>query len=324
MKAVKEGDLALIEEIVSKRGNINVRERVCFDFGGESLHKGRTPLYYAVDREDLDTAELLISLGAELTAVSLEDPDSDVDLFELAASQETDTVLNFLLDKMAPGKPAQQDLYFAVRNGNIKKSADLLACDSISVNQGNWLGDHPLVIAAYGGHTRIVEMLLQQGADIDARNCYGVTAFDLAILNGFNDIFHLLLSYGYDPYSNRSTDGLYGWTPLYGAVAVNNFDITEFLLRNGADPNAQASPLIKDFPISRAVYGADLNVVKVLVEHGASLEVTGLLGESLLDVAHNSLGRDTLPRRPAGTTRQIIDYLKRAMGSPVELSERSQ
>tara|TARA_B100001245_G_C22540018_1_gene270870 strand:- start:183 stop:458 length:276 start_codon:yes stop_codon:yes gene_type:complete len=84
-----------------------------------------------------------------------------------------------------------------------------------------------------------------------------------------------------------------------------------FYLTNGADPNEQAGPNNKDVPLCRAVRdGGDVSMVKALVEHGASLNATGLLGESLLDIAYKALNPNLFPYRPIEKTQQIIDYLR--------------
>ena len=50
-----------------------------------------------------------------------------------------------------------------------------------------------LIYASYGGNTEIVRLLLDNGADPNIRNDYGMTALIAASSRGHNEIVKLLL-----------------------------------------------------------------------------------------------------------------------------------
>jgi len=62
----------------------------------------------------------------------------------------------------------------------------------------NVRGDYPLHWAAYHGHRGIVSLLLQKGADIDARDKSRETALLLACKEGEEEMVSFLLDNGAD------------------------------------------------------------------------------------------------------------------------------
>ena len=57
-------------------------------------------------------------------------------------------------------------------------------------------GITPLIMAALNGHIKIVKLLVEANADINAKNTSGVTALMAATQNGHTAIAELLREYG--------------------------------------------------------------------------------------------------------------------------------
>ena len=92
-----------------------------------------------------------------------------------------------------------------------------------------------MILAAYNGHTEIVEVLLAKGADVHAKRDDGWTALLMASQNGHPEIAEALLAKGADV--NAKTNG--GHTALIQAAQNGHTDIAETLLAKGADVNAK-------------------------------------------------------------------------------------
>jgi ankyrin repeat protein len=78
-------------------------------------------------------------------------------------------------------------------------------------NEQDSRGMTALMIAAERGHTAIVQTLLDQGADIQAKEArQGRTALFLAVAHGHTPVVQALLSKGADVKEKDNS----GWTPL--------------------------------------------------------------------------------------------------------------
>jgi ankyrin repeat protein len=78
-------------------------------------------------------------------------------------------------------------------------------------------------------------MLLEKGANPNARDKDGRTRLHLAADEGRVDVVKLLLEYEADP----NARGEFGRTPLHVAAQWGNADIVRLLLKYGADPTVK-------------------------------------------------------------------------------------
>jgi ankyrin repeat protein len=93
-----------------------------------------------------------------------------------------------------------------------------------------------LLLAAGEGHKRAVELLLEAGADIEAESKSGSTALHLAARNGYKAVVEALL--GRRAQVNATDQN--GWTALHHAVSQGFTAVADLLLAQGADVNARA------------------------------------------------------------------------------------
>jgi ankyrin repeat protein len=112
----------------------------------------------------------------------------------------------------------------------------------------------PLMWAARRGALDAMAVLLDAGADIDARDTrYGWTPLQHAIHTRHVDALRLLLDRGADANRSARAGRL---TPLLMAAGDRDPSAVTLLLRHGADPHAAGED--GDTPLSRAVSGGAL------------------------------------------------------------------
>ena len=145
-------------------------------------------------------------------------------------------------------------------------------------------GETPLHVAAEKGHVEVVKLLLEHGANPNARDMYGVTPLHLAARKGHVEITKLLLEHGADP---NAKEKLGGETPLYWAVVHDRIDTAKLLLEHGADPNNKSKRFIVNerAVLHWAVRNENVDLVRLLLEKGANPNVKDKDGYTPLHIA---------------------------------------
>ena len=127
-------------------------------------------------------------------------------------------------------------------------------------------GHTPLADAAVGGHAEVLRLLLDRGADVNARDGEDYTAAGFAVAAGRRVAMELLIARGAG-LEAKTRDGL---TPLMLAALDGRLGIVRTLLDAGADPNAESRALMFTLtPLSLAVQDGHREVIDALVAAGA-------------------------------------------------------
>ena len=120
--------------------------------------------------------------------------------------------------------------------GELERAERLVDADPLSVNRHSPDGWTPLHLAAFFGHSKIVELLLGRDADVlaQSRNSNGNTPLHAALASNHAFVAGLLLGAGGDVNAPDAA----GWRPLHIAAANNNLDSMASLVAQGADVTA--------------------------------------------------------------------------------------
>jgi cytohesin len=129
-----------------------------------------------------------------------------------------------------------KDLHTAASEGDVECVKELLKHRMINPNIKDRRGWMPLHYAVNAGHYDIVWLLLDYGANPNARvgDWTGKTPLHLAVRNQNYDIAELLLNAGAKPDARDE----WGRSPLHEAASSGNFLITHLLIERGANVNA--------------------------------------------------------------------------------------
>jgi uncharacterized protein len=166
----------------------------------------------------------------------------------------------------------------------------------------------PLMFAAREGDLASARLLVAAGGNVNAIAGDGKDALGLAIFNGNYELAAFLI----DSKSNVNQADTQGFTPLFWAVDRRNMEtapnfpwmvtadpmpIIKKLLDAGANPNAlvnntprarmrAGSPrIVFATALMRAAFSADLELVKLLLAHGADAKIISSDGETMVEAA---------------------------------------
>ncbi len=134
-----------------------------------------------------------------------------------------------------------------------------------SQSSDGWM---PLHLAAFFGHPELAKGLLNRGAVIDSRstNAMKNTPLHAAAAGTKLELVELLLDHGADV--NARQQG--GWTALHSAAQTGNREMAEILLAHGADVRARADN--NQSPLDLALMHGHGEVATLLEGLGAQLQ----------------------------------------------------
>ncbi len=266
MTAARTGKVDAVALLLDRGANVNAKETV---------HE-QTALMWAVLENHVDMVKLLLARGADINA---------------------HTKVTMPKGEYVPARPAA-----ASGTGIIRQRA-------LPTPDG---GMTPLLFAVRDGNAEMARLLLDHGADIQASSGNHTTPLLIALLNGQVGLATELLARGADP--NLADD--YHRAALFTAIDLRNFNhekygdlptdgrdplpLIQALLDKGADPNRRTDTVpvhgLMQFdgswvnfdgqtPFVRAALSGDIEVMRLLLAHGADPNIATNQGSTALMAA---------------------------------------
>jgi ankyrin repeat protein len=212
-----------------------------------------------------------------MTGAAQPAPDTATELVRAIAADEVDTVSRMLA--ATPGLATA-----AVAGGATRSDAATYYLDEI--NHYVYSGDTPMHVAAAAHRPELVRVLLELGADVDARNRRGAQP----------------LHYASDGVPDSDT-----WDPVAQAAVITA------LIAAGADPNAKDKSGVA--PLHRAVRTRCGPAVRALLEGGAHPELENKSGSTPMQLAAQTTGRGGSGSAEAKAQQAIIVALLEQHGA---------
>lgn len=225
-----------------------------------------TPLHIACKKGDLDLVKLLIrnkanvnkmfkfTLSALFTAVT----NKFVDVVKCLIDNDVD--VNIV------GEHGATCLFIAARLEN-SEIIRLLINNGIKVNVLDTFGFSALHLACAAlDNPNVAQVLIENGANVNLINKSGVTALHTACLNGRIDNVKVLVANNADV-NIMTTEQQESVLSI--AVIERNYNLVEFLINNDIIVDSVNKKL--NSPLFHAIGNADLHMVKILIDAGASV-----------------------------------------------------
>ncbi|KAK2608367.1 hypothetical protein QQS21_003052 [Conoideocrella luteorostrata] len=155
----------------------------------------------------------------------------------------------------------------------------LLARSNVEVDSVSNAGLTPLLWAVANALERMVQLLLENGANIEAKDSDGNTSLSTACMKGKFGIAKLLLESG----ANIEIRNVSGLTPLSIACWHEANDVARLLIQRGA--NIEAKDPDGNTSLSTACMKGKCGIAKLLLESSANIEITNVSGRTPLSIA---------------------------------------
>ena len=138
---------------------------------------------------------------------------------------------NDMIGILTKAKP-DLDIWEAVVTGDERRLTELLKADPMMLGEFSPDGFSLLHYAAFFGHNKLSQLLLEKGADIEAetKNPAKIRPLHSAVAARSLTIVKMLIKAGAIPDSKQQG----GFTPLMGAAANGLLDIAQLLVEHGA------------------------------------------------------------------------------------------
>jgi ankyrin repeat protein len=291
--AAKRGDRDAVRAALARKADVN-----------EPQVDGSTALHWAVERDDLEMADLLIRAGARVTAATRE----GVTPLQLAAINGSAQMLTRLLkagaDPNAPLTAANDTaLMMAARTGRVDAIGVLLeAAAKVNVKE-SWGGTTPLMWAVSEGHAGAARALIGAGADVNARSNYVAAANG----RGFE---------GRTPVADKADakveEFASGWlTPLMLAAREGSVELAGILVDASADVNARSGD--GKTALALAIFNGNYDVASLLIDRKADVNIPDAQRFTPLFWAVDRRNMETAPNFPWMVTADPLPLIRKLL-----------
>jgi ankyrin repeat protein len=288
--AAQNGHVEVVKALASLGADVNATD-----------NEGATPVYVAARQGHLEVVKALASLNADVSTPN-EIGATPVSIASRHGHLEMVKALASLGAKVDVAKHnGVTPVFIAAQEGHVHV-VNALAALGADVRVPNKNGLTPVFIAARQGHLEVVKALAASGVDVNARANDGATPFLVAAYTGHLEVMKALAALG-AVLEVRMKDGA---TPMFMAAAMGHDRVVGALVALGADVNVRRTErkwtqwYIDRFhldagdegdwtPLMIAARNGHVEVVKLLLEAGASAGVTLSDGRTALSLA-NAMG----------------------------------
>ena len=213
---------------------------------------------------------------------------------------------NFPMPSVTESKDTEslnKRLWESVLIGDVEQVTRLID-QGAEVDARDWEEKTPLHQASLYGRVHIVKELIARGADVNAQDEHGFTPLSRAARNGHIEVVNVLIDSGADV-EKSSPNPLVIATPLSIAITVGDVKVVKALIEAGA--NVKGSHLIS------ASFDGHTEIVKILIANGVDVDKKDRMGNTAMSTA-KARGHSQIVRllEKAGAMEAAIEKQRQA------------
>jgi ankyrin repeat protein len=291
--AAMAGDKPAVRALLARKANVNAPQV-----------DGTTALHWAVQSNDLATAELLIQNGANVSAAN----NATATPLLLAAVNGNAAMIELLLKAKAdPNAPLTKSgdtaLMIAARTGKVD-AVKVLLDNGAEVNAKETWGDTTaLMWAVWQKYPAVVKLLIERGADVNAKTKFVPSASG----RGFEGTTPVAAKANQPPEEHSS--GLL--TPLMFAAREGDLESVRLLVAAGADVNAIGGDG-KDV-LGLAVFSGSYDIASFLIDSHAKVNQADAQRFTPLFWAVERRNMETAPNFPWTITTDPLPLIQKLL-----------
>src|SRR5687767_3522287 len=296
--AVKAGNATAAAALIQKKVDVNATEA-----------DGTTALHWAVRNDDAPLVDRLIRAGANTKVQNRYGVTPIALACENGSASVVGRLLNAGVSANATGPLGETALHLCARTGKPEAVRALLAKGATVDPIENWRGQTPLMWAAAEGHGDAMKVLIEAGADVNARS--SIIAWERQRTE--------------EPRDKWLPPG--GLTPLLFSAREGKVTGVRVLLDAGADINIVDPD--RHTPLILALSSGHFDVAGLLIERGADVNMEDKVGQTALYAAVDG---HTVPASNRPAPKETDDVLSSldvirmllAKGAKVDAALRAQ
>ena len=237
---------------------------------------GETPLHRAASKGFINVIKTLLNNGADINILAKKNQTYLHDTVVFQSGEVEEPLIKIKReDVFAKGGFEKSPLHCAALEGH-KDALQMLLNNGANVNIVDNKKNTALHYAASRGHCSVIEELLGSKANVNVKGSLGKTPLHWTAVNGHKDAMKMLLNNGADVISKDDKNQ----TVLHFAVDGGHCDVIEELLKSKAIIN------VKDIngqtPLHLAAAKGQTTVTKLLLKNGADVNVGDVNNQTAL------------------------------------------
>jgi ankyrin repeat protein len=278
-EAAQKRDITAVRTLLSQKVDPNAPGR-----------DGTPALLWIVRVDDVETARLLVKAGADVKLANRQ----GLTPLALAAANGSAPMLKVLLDAgadaNAPDPANQTPLMLAAGVGSLDAARVLLEHGATLDAKDAQFEQTALMVAVRENHPQVVKLLVELGADVNAKTRVGPTP-PFILPNSVPGFGHGIgIVRGGSPDRGRRSPAPGGLSPLQYAARDGRLDTVKILLAAGADINQVEANDIT--PLITAISNNHPDVATYLIEQGADVKKADWYGRTPLFTAVETRNMD--------------------------------